>query len=176
MVPECYSPLLPPKPEPYFKYQNEGGNGFPGAAQVQTLTELLRKKPTPEEVLELVQQLPNPLKGKCSEFAIYITWKHLIVLWLDDDGDMEPSHNPLAIEVFVQTLLHLGSKSFTHTFAGLAKYHSVFKVCSTYWYFNGSIKWLKLLRFCCRTFAKMKRHRSVCFDRFMSYGNITHNF
>lgn len=41
---------------------------------------------------------------------------------------MEPSHNPLAIEVFVQTLLHLGSKSFTHTFAGLAKYHSVFKV------------------------------------------------
>lgn len=73
MVPECYSPLLPPKPEPYFKYQIEGGNGFPGAAQVQTLTELLRKKPTPEEVLELVQQLPNPLKGKCSEFAIYIT-------------------------------------------------------------------------------------------------------
>ena len=45
-----------------------------------------------------------------------------------DDGDMEPSHNPLAIEVFVQTLLSLGSKSFTHTFAGLAKYHSVFKV------------------------------------------------
>ena len=54
------------------------------------------------------------------------------MLLLDDDGDMEPSHNPLAIEVFVQTLLHLGSKSFTHTFAGLAKYHSVFKVCSTY--------------------------------------------
>ncbi|XP_032777092.2 nuclear cap-binding protein subunit 1 isoform X1 [Daphnia magna] len=107
MVPECYSPLLPPKPEPYFKYQTEGGNGLPGATQVQALTELLRKKPTPEEVLELIQQLPNPLK--------------------DDDGDMEPSHNPLAIEVFVQTLLHLGSKSFTHTFAGLAKYHSVFK-------------------------------------------------
>lgn len=107
MVPECYSPLLPPKPEPYFKYQTEGGNGLPGATQVQALTELLRKKPTPEEVLELIQQLPNPLK--------------------DDDGDMEPSHNPLAIEVFVQTLLHLGSKSFTHTFAGLAKYHPVFK-------------------------------------------------
>ena len=41
---------------------------------------------------------------------------------------MEPSHNPLAIEVFVQSLMHLGSKSFTHTFAGLAKFHSVFKV------------------------------------------------
>jgi len=51
-------------------------------------------------------------------------------MWLFDldEGEMEPSHNPLAIEIFVQTLLHLGSKSFTHTFAGLAKYHSVFKV------------------------------------------------
>lgn len=70
MVPECYSPLLPPKPEPYFKYQVEGGNGLPGASQVQTLTELLRKKPTPEEVLELVQQLPNPLKGKFCKHII----------------------------------------------------------------------------------------------------------
>ena len=70
MVPDCYSPLLPPKPEPYFKYQVEGGNGLPGASQVQALTELLRKKPTPEEVLELVVQLPNPLKGKFYEEII----------------------------------------------------------------------------------------------------------
>ena len=51
---------------------------------------------------------------------------------------MEPSHNPLAIEVFVQSLLHLGSKSFTHTFAGLAKYHSVFKVPSTVYLVSSS--------------------------------------
>ena len=51
----------------------------------------------------------------------------ILVVYIDD-GDMEPSHTPLAIEVFGQTLLSLGSKSFTHTFAGLAKYHSVFKV------------------------------------------------
>ena len=70
MVPDCYSLLLPPKPEPYFKYQVEGGNGLPGASQVQALTELLRKKPTPEEVLELVVQLPNPLKGKFYEEII----------------------------------------------------------------------------------------------------------
>lgn len=71
MVPECYSPLLPPKPEPYFKYQTEGGNGLPGATQVQALTELLRKKPTPEEVLELIQQLPNPLKGENNESSFH---------------------------------------------------------------------------------------------------------
>lgn len=63
MVPDCYSSLLPAKPEPYFKYQLEGGSSLPGSNEVQALTELLRKKPTPEEVLDLVQQLPNPLKG-----------------------------------------------------------------------------------------------------------------
>jgi len=106
MAPECFSMLLPAKPEVNFKYQMEGASNLAGAGQVQALTELFRKKPTPDEVAELLEQLPNPLK---------------------DEGEMEPSHNPLAIEIFVQTLLHLGSKSFTHTFAGLAKYHSVFK-------------------------------------------------
>nr|CAG4638339.1 EOG090X03JL [Cyclestheria hislopi] len=106
MVPESFAPLLPAKPDVVYKYQNESCSNLPGAAAAQSLTELLKKKPTPEEVLQLLQQLPNPLK---------------------DDGDLEPSHNPLAIEVFVQTLLHLGSKSFTHSFAGLAKFHPVFK-------------------------------------------------
>ena len=63
MAPPCYAPLLPPKPEPNFKFQLEGGSSFPGASQVQALTELLKKKPSPDDVLELVQQLPNPLKG-----------------------------------------------------------------------------------------------------------------
>ena len=33
----------------------------------------------------------------------------------------EPNHNPLRTDVFVQTLLFLGNKSISHTFAGLAK-------------------------------------------------------
>lgn len=112
MVPECYLPLVPPKPEPTFKYEGEGGSNLPSASYVKELVELLRKKPTPEEVLNYVREISNPLK--------------------DDDGDMEPSYNPLAIEIFVQTLLNLGSKSFTHTFAGLAKYHSVLKsICDS---------------------------------------------
>nr|CAG4647771.1 EOG090X03JL [Moina brachiata] len=112
MVPECYLPLVPPKPEPCFKYELEDGGSLPSASYVKTLIDLMRKKPTPEEVLTLVREIPNPLK--------------------DDEGDMEPSYNPLAIEIFVQTLLNLGSKSFTHTFAGLAKYHPVLKsICDS---------------------------------------------
>lgn len=63
MVPECYLPLVPPKPEPTFKYEGEGGSNLPSASYVKELVELLRKKPTPEEVLNYVREISNPLKG-----------------------------------------------------------------------------------------------------------------
>lgn len=63
MVPECYLPLVPPKPEPCFKYELEDGGSLPSASYVKTLIDLMRKKPTPEEVLTLVREIPNPLKG-----------------------------------------------------------------------------------------------------------------
>lgn len=43
------------------------------------------------------------------------------------DSAMQP-FNPLKIDVFVQTLLNLGSKSFSHSFAAISKFHLVFKV------------------------------------------------
>lgn len=77
---------------------------LPGTTYSHQLTALIKSKCTPEEVLVVLRDVPNPLT--------------------EDDMDSEVTYNPLAIDVFVQTLLHLGAKSFSHSFAAVAKYVS----------------------------------------------------
>lgn len=69
----------------------------------------IRQKCTAEEVLNVLNDLPNA--GENGE---------------NDAADSQ--YSPLKIDVFVQTLLNLGSKSFSHSFAAIAKFHHVFKV------------------------------------------------
>lgn len=80
---------------------------LPGLDTAQRLESVIRAKGTPTEVLQVLSELPNPLR---------------------ENEDSEPTHNPLQIQVFVQTLLHLGSKSFSHAFAGLSKFLKVRKL------------------------------------------------
>lgn len=66
-----------------------------------------RQKCTPEEILNELKDLPNSK---------------------DNENDMvETTFNPLKIDVFVQTLLSLGGKSFSHTFSAISRFHLVFK-------------------------------------------------
>lgn len=67
----------------------------------------IRQKCTPEEVLGVLKDLPNPRSEEETDNSRF---------------------NPLKIDVFVQTLLNLGSKSFSHSFAAISKFHYVFKV------------------------------------------------
>jgi len=69
----------------------------------------IRRKCTPEEVLNVLNTLPGPRENEESN-----------------------NYNPLKIDVFVQTLLNLGSKSFSHSFAAIVKFHYVFKVNEHY--------------------------------------------
>lgn len=107
MMPEAYEKLLPPIPQPCYKYTSEDAATLPGTATAHKLVVAIRQKGTPEEIINELKDLPNPR---------------------DTENDMiETTFNPLKIDVFTQTLLNLGSKSFSHTFAAISKFHYVFK-------------------------------------------------
>jgi len=79
---------------------------LPGTAAAHQLVVSIRQKCTPEEVINVLKDLPNPLS----------------------EEDAESRFNPLKIDVFVQTLLNLGAKSFSHSFAAISKFHYVYKI------------------------------------------------
>ncbi|XP_067934445.1 nuclear cap-binding protein subunit 1-like [Watersipora subatra] len=106
MCPDDFGPILPAEPLPHFKYLN-AEDELPGMQYSQLLSASIKAKCTAEDVLHILKDVPNPLA--------------------DDEMDIEQSHNPLAIDVFVHTLLNLGAKSFSHSFAAIAKFSSVLK-------------------------------------------------
>lgn len=146
-MPITYSKLIPEQPAPIYKYAAEDAGtristfflhsrvvvafcsirqeerrtvtfiktlncfalsaSLPGRATAHQLVSAIRQKCSTEEVLSILSELPNT----------------------ENENDMvEMTYNPLKIDVFVQTLLNLGSKSFSHSFAAIAKFHHVFKV------------------------------------------------
>ncbi|KYQ47868.1 Nuclear cap-binding protein subunit 1 [Trachymyrmex zeteki] len=105
MMPDSYTELIPAVPEPVYKYSSEGASSLPGTCAAHELVVSIRRKCTPEEVLNVLNTLPGPRENEETN-----------------------NYNPLKIDVFVQTLLNLGSKSFSHSFAAIVKFHYVFKV------------------------------------------------
>ncbi|XP_061746521.1 nuclear cap-binding protein subunit 1-like [Nerophis ophidion] len=65
-----------------------------------------RHQASNEEILTVLKDVPNPNQ---------------------DDDDEGESFNPLRVEVFLQTLLHLPAKSFSHSFSALGKFHKILK-------------------------------------------------
>ncbi|XP_045465883.1 nuclear cap-binding protein subunit 1 [Harmonia axyridis] len=106
ILPDSFSCFIPEKTEPYYKYSQEGAATLPGTATAHQLVVSIRQKCTPEDVLGVLKDLPNPRS----------------------EEEADSRFNPLKIDVFVQTLLNLGSKSFSHSFAAISKFHYVFKI------------------------------------------------
>ncbi|KAH0999365.1 nuclear cap-binding protein subunit 1 [Dendroctonus ponderosae] len=107
ILPETFAGFIPQKPEPEYKYAKEAeAVTLPGTAAAHQLVVTIRQKCTPEEVLAVLKDLPNPRS----------------------EEEVDGRFNPLKIDVFVQTLLNLGSKSFSHSFAAISKFHYVFKI------------------------------------------------
>lgn len=87
---------------------------MPGSNTALELVKSIRLKCTPDQVMDLLKDLPHPNGGDGDAQAMGMA--------VDD-----AAVNPLKIEVFVQTLLNLGSKSFSHSFAAISKFHECFK-------------------------------------------------
>ncbi|KAM8962304.1 nuclear cap-binding protein subunit 1 [Pelodytes ibericus] len=110
IVPASFSALYPPAPKCIFKYGDESASSLPGYAIALNLTNIIKNKAVNEDIFMVLKDVPNPNQ--------------------DDDDDEGISFNPLKIDVFVQSLLNLASKSFSHSFSAIAKFHEVFKVLS----------------------------------------------
>ncbi|XP_056328495.1 nuclear cap-binding protein subunit 1 isoform X2 [Danio aesculapii] len=107
IVPASFSALIPADPVSYYKYAEESSSSLPGYALSLTVGNAIKNRASNEEILIILKDVPNPNQ--------------------DEDDDEGDSFNPLKIEVFLQTLLHLAAKSFSHSFSALAKFHEVLK-------------------------------------------------
>uniref|UniRef100_A0A3P8Z648 MIF4G domain-containing protein n=1 Tax=Esox lucius TaxID=8010 RepID=A0A3P8Z648_ESOLU len=107
IVPPTFSALIPAEPIFFYKYQDEANSALPGYAVAITVGNAIKNRASNEEILTVLKDVPNPNQ--------------------EDDDDEGEGFNPLKIEVFLQTLLHLAAKSFSHSFSALAKFHEILK-------------------------------------------------
>ncbi|PAA50250.1 hypothetical protein BOX15_Mlig007542g2 [Macrostomum lignano] len=95
-------------PECHYKYDIEEDFSPEVVQSAQRLIDAIRERCTPERAIEVLNTLPVPAGGA-------------------ENGGPNERHLLLKVDVFFSTLLFLGSKSFSHSFAALAKFHSVCK-------------------------------------------------
>lgn len=86
-------------------------SALPGQFLSNTLLAKIRNKSLPEDIIEILKE---PLMLENGEIL--------------EPADISLS-NPTKIDAFVQTLLFIASKSFSHAFAAITKFIIVFKVC-----------------------------------------------
>ena len=100
ILPENMHQLLPNNPKPTYKYISEEAADLEGTGVANKLLELFKERAIPEDVFQALRDIPDKYNEIDNEYETF---------------------NPLKIEVFTSTLLYYGHKSFSHTFASLAK-------------------------------------------------------
>lgn len=110
LVPPSFSALIPVEPLFHFKYGEDSSSSLPGYPMTVTVGNAIKNRASNEEIVTILRDVPNPNQ--------------------EEDDDEGEAFNPLKIEVFLQTLLHLAAKSFSHSFSALAKFHEVLKAIS----------------------------------------------
>ncbi|ETE58873.1 Nuclear cap-binding protein subunit 1, partial [Ophiophagus hannah] len=106
IVPASFSVLTPANPTCIYKYGEESNQSLPGYNVALCLNIAIKNKVSNDDIFTILKDVPNPNQDN------------------DDEGF---SFNPLKIDVFVQALLHLASKSFSHSFSALGKFREILK-------------------------------------------------
>ncbi|KAG8130329.1 putative Nuclear cap-binding protein [Naja naja] len=107
IVHASFSVLTPANPTCIYKYGDESNKSLPGYNVALCLSIAVKNKASNDEIFTILKDVPN--------------------LNQEEDDDEGFSYNPLKIEVFVQTVLHLASKSFSHSFSALGKFREVLR-------------------------------------------------
>ena len=105
LVPKPLGSFVPPDPQPHFKFMQDGAENLPLYGYFQELFAAIRQKCPPQEALEILSK----------------------VRVFDDSEPTSAKYTRAQIELFVQTLLFMGAKSFSHSYAGMAKFLPVLK-------------------------------------------------
>lgn len=119
-VPEQFYKLVPNKPSPVYKFEDVDPPLF-GTEYAQLLSKKLKERSAAEDILRALTTVPNPSKD---DSAVVTSSSSTIV----NQSGNDLIYSILQIDIFVSSLLWVGSKSFTHSFAALAKYHQLFKI------------------------------------------------
>ncbi|EDO33158.1 predicted protein [Nematostella vectensis] len=113
ILPDDFLNIIPPKPLPSYRFSKDG---LPGGDIAKQLTEAIRAKKDPEELQALLNEISTSSGGATGD---------------DDDNDdvpkAEAAFSSLRIDVFLQTILYLGSKSISHSYSALTKFHKILK-------------------------------------------------
>jgi len=113
-VPQDFEHLLPNEPSIRFKYrqdddEDEQDDINPAVSCSRKLERAIRSRASQDEIFEILSEVPKPSSA------------------FEDNDDDSADYNPNALDVFVQTLMFIASKTFSHSFSALHKYHMMLK-------------------------------------------------
>lgn len=110
---DCSSILKDENCDNRFKYRQDDDEDDqddinPAVSCSRKLERAIRSRASQDEIFEILSEVPKP----SSSFG---------------DNDDDSDYNPNALDVFVQTLMFIASKTFSHSFSALHKYHMMLK-------------------------------------------------
>jgi len=110
LMPKSLESLLPEQGEAMHNFDKNMAVPVTGLTQAVQLQTAFREKASAETILDILRQVPNPLDAEI------------------DIDTKKWAHNPLAINVFAQTVFMLGSKTISHSRSAILHHQAVFEV------------------------------------------------